>query len=90
MQKETETKGTLSESEFHPMAGVALDWFKTIPIEKLMLAREAMASNAIEGNRVAEICGETLDRLFNGQVVSDRYLLGLCWLLRDMSDNKNL
>lgn len=87
---ENPTKGTIKENEYHPMADSAMRYFKSIPVEKLMIAREAMASTAIEGNRVGEICGETLDRLFAGQPVSDRYLLGICWLLRDMQDNKQL
>jgi hypothetical protein len=82
------SKGTLKETEPHPMSYSAMDFFKSLPIERLMLAREAMASCAIEGNRVGEVCGETLDRLFKGQPVSDRYLMGLCWLLQEMV-NKN-
>ncbi len=44
----------------------------------------SFASDAIEGNRLAEICGETLRRVIAGEPVSDRYLLGLCWTLREM------
>lgn len=90
MADPTPTKGTLGETEYHPMADSAMVWFKTIPFEKLMVAREAMASTAIEGNRVGEICGETLDRLLKGEKVSDRYFLGLCWLLRDMQENDQI
>jgi hypothetical protein len=48
---------------------------------------ESYSSCAIEGNRLAEICAETLDRLIHGQPVSDRYILGLAWNLRDMEEN---
>ena len=44
--------------------------------------KESLASTAIEGNRLAEICLGTIERLEKGQPVSDRYLLGLCWFLK--------
>lgn len=84
------TGGEIREGEYHPMADSAMTWFKKIPMQKLLVAREAMASTAIEGNRVGQICGETLDRMFAGMPVSDRYLLGLCWLLRDMNENDQI
>lgn len=50
---------------------------------------DAFASCAIEGNRTAEICHETMRRLLNGEPVSDRYALGLMWTLRDMRKTKD-
>jgi len=75
-------KHTLDVGEPHPMANSARNYIANIPEEKLAIWREAFASNAIEGNRVGEICGETLGRLMNGHSVSDRYVLGLAWAMR--------
>lgn len=73
----TKEPGTLKEGEYHPSANTAMRWIRTQGIEKLCLWQEAFASSAIEGNRLAEICSETLDRVMNGRPVSDRYLMGL-------------
>ena len=45
--------------------------------------QEAFSSCAIEGNRLAEVCSETLRRLLIGEPVSDRYVLGLAWAMVD-------
>lgn len=79
--------GDLNPGEPHPCARDALKWIQSIPIHELWQWNEAFASTAIEGNRMAEICSETLDRLLNGKPVSDRYLLGLAWAMR--WDGKN-
>lgn len=85
-----ETRGTLKQGEVHPMAHNAMAYIRafiaTGPDNVLML-QEAMASCAIEGNRAAEVCGETLQRLLTGQPVSDRYLLGLAWFILEMSNS---
>jgi hypothetical protein len=82
-------EATLAEHEHHPAADSAMDWYRQLPIKDLMIAKEAIASTALSGNRLAEICMSTLNRLEVGEPVSDRYLLGLCWLLRDLQDNKH-
>lgn len=74
--------GTLRPGEFHPAASHAMEWLREHPIPELMLWQESFASCAIEGNRAAELCGETLRRAMAGEPVSDRYLLGLCWVMR--------
>lgn len=77
---------SLHEGEFHPIAPIAMQWFhewKLLQGFHYMTVREAIASTALSGNRLAEICNSTLDRLDVGETVSDRYLLGLCWFLRD-------
>ncbi len=78
--------GVIKENEYHPAAADAMAWFKdwqiTDPV-RYMEMREAIASTALSGNRLAQICHSTLERLANSQPVSDRYLLGLCWFLRD-------
>ena len=71
----------LAIGEFHPMAPTAMRYIKSHPIDELIKLREAFASCAIEGNRVGEICGETLRRVMENDLVSDRYLLGLyCYM----------
>ena len=83
-------EGTLTESEYHPAADPAMRWFTTYvqqhPVE-YMQWKEALASSALSDNRLAEVCIGTMDRLAKGEPVSDRYLLGLCWTLRDLSES---
>lgn len=47
---------------------------------------ESFASCGIENNRLAEVCGETLRRVLAQEPVSDRYLLGLVWTIRQMEE----
>jgi hypothetical protein len=81
--------GTLTLSEHHPAADIAHAWLKKLlardPLEANILL-ESFSSVGLSGNRLAEICGETLRRILAGEPVSDRYLLGLCWTLRDMEE----
>lgn len=82
---------TLKEGEFHPIAPSALAWFRAWRLadtKRYMMMREAVASTAIEGNRLAEICNSTLNRLDADEPVSDRYLLGLCWFLKEHYDTE--
>lgn len=81
------TRGTLMENEYHPMGPVALQWIASIEPSSLRQAYDALCSSALAGNRVAEVTSETLKRIMEGEIVSDRYLLGLAWLLRDLRDN---
>lgn len=74
--------GTLNVGEVHPSSYAAMKWIRTIPAPELMQWMEAFASDAIEGNRLSEICGETLHRILQGEPVSDRYVLGLAWAMR--------
>jgi hypothetical protein len=81
-----EDRGTLTEKEYHPAADSAMVWIKWFiasdPMRWLQI-KEALASTALSGNRLSEICLSTIERLAEGAPVSDRYLLGLCWFLRD-------
>ena len=91
----TEKKGTLKEGEAHPSSYSALEFIKAMPFEELCKWRESLASCAIEGNRSAEVCHATLERLLENQPVSDRYLLGLAWMifrknLKKGDDNKKI
>lgn len=76
------SRGELAPSEPHPAAYEAKAWIAKQPPEELYKWREAFASCAIEGNRIGDVCAETLNRLMNAQPVSDRYLLGLAWTMR--------
>jgi hypothetical protein len=78
----------IKEGEHHPSADEAMKWFRAWEANTLryMQTREAIASVALSGNRTAQICNGTLDRLERGEPVSDRYLLGLCWMLREMEE----
>lgn len=82
-------RGTLKSGEPHPSAFSAKDYIVGLGIPKLSMYLEAYASCAIEGNRSAEICCETLDRMLKGQPVSDRYVLGLAWSLKTMEEMKD-
>lgn len=78
----SEEPGTLNNGEPHPAAHDAMKWIKeNISTKELLTTREAMASCAIGGSRLGEVCVGTIDRLINGEPVSDRYLLGLAWYL---------
>ena len=76
----------LQPHEYHPAADYAMRWFRNTSITSRMTWAEAFASCAISGNRLAEVCSETMRRLLHGEPVSDRYLLGLCWILRGEDD----
>lgn len=82
----TETKGTIREGEYHPAADSAMRYLNSLGVLKLMQHQESFASCAIEGNRLAEICSETLSRVLNKDKLSDRYLLGLAWTIRSMEE----
>jgi len=74
-------RGELLPNEPHPIAYSAMDFMKSIPYTDLCLYQSALSSCAIEDNRLAEICSETLSRFMNHEPVSDRYLLGLAWFI---------
>lgn len=81
-------RGTLKEGEYHPSADSAKEYIISLGYPKLIMYLESYSSCAIEGNRLAEICSETLDRLIKGQPVSDRYILGLAWSIKNMEEMK--
>lgn len=82
------TRGTLKEKEYHPAADSAMTYIKSLGVEQLSMCMESFSSCAIEGNRLAEVCSETLHRVMTGESVSDRYLLGLAWTIKRMEDKK--
>ena len=75
------TRGTLKTTEYHPAADSAMAYMKELTSQQLAMWSEAFASTALSGNRLAEICSETLSRLQKGEPVSDRYLLGLAFTI---------
>lgn len=80
------TNRTIKENEYHPAANSALKYLNSLGTLKLMQYQESFASCAIEGNRLAEICSETLDRIMRKDKTSDRYLLGLAWTIKSMEE----
>lgn len=77
---------SLSESETHPAAEMAMEWFRDYQAnctEQWLAARGGIVTAAASGDSPARIMLSTIARLENGDPVSDRYLLGLCWVLRD-------
>ena len=83
-----EDRSTLRFDEPHPMSFRALEYLSAMPIDKLYLHLESLSSCAIEGNRMAEVCAGTLKRLLHKEPVSDRYLLGLAWAIRDLEEER--
>jgi hypothetical protein len=75
--------GTLKAGQPHPMAYHALAYIRQQGLQEVFGWIESFSSCAIEGNEVAEICGETLRRIMAGEPVSDRYVLGLAWFIKN-------
>lgn len=80
------TKDTteLTPEEFHPAARSAYRWLKGYMVnnaEDYRRLRVSLQISADEGNRQAQVCMGTIERLENGQPISDRYLLGLAWTI---------
>lgn len=83
-----EVPGALKRGEPHPAAHSALMFVRSLP--DIGLWMEGFASNALEGDRLCEVCSETLDRVLTGAPVSDRYVLGLAWTLRATVDTQGV
>ncbi len=80
---EHKNEATLHESEYHPAADIAMRYVikRRNDVHGWSVTTEAIASTAMSGNRLAEICLSTIRRLEAGEPVSDRYLMGLAWML---------
>lgn len=89
-KKSKKDQSELELGEYHPSANSAMAWYKQWSLNSVryMMTKEALASTALSGNRLSEICLGTMRRLENGEPVSDRYLLGLCWFLREGMEDK--
>ena len=79
----------LAPGEPHPAAMSALRYVQGLGLQKQMLYMSAFSSCGIEGNRLGEVCSETLRRVMNGGPVSDRYVLGLAWAIKEMEDGRS-
>lgn len=77
----TNEPGVLAIGEAHPAARFAAMYLRHLGTENLLAWQEAFASNAIENNRLAEVCAETMHRFLIGEPVSDRYLLGMAFVI---------
>lgn len=80
--------GTLEIGEVHPSAHDAFQYVKECIRNPFMIgfSIESLASCSLSGNRLAEVCLATLDRIKTGQPVSDRYILGLAWMLKTLNE----
>ena len=74
---------TLAVNEPHPSVKIARALLQKKVTEglDLLVWREAFASCAIEGNRAAEVCLGTVNRLLNSEPISDRYFMGLVFAI---------
>jgi hypothetical protein len=77
---------TLAVGEFHPQAHAAFSYIRSTMSPMLL---EAIASCALSGNRSAELAMGTWSRIKKGEAVSDRYLLGMAWFLREINEVKD-
>lgn len=89
LNEESSVRGELGSKEPHPAAWSAQDWLRSLSLVELAEWKKSISSTAIEDNRLGEVCGETLDRLTAGKLVSDRYLLGLAWTMRFGKEESN-
>ena len=83
--------GTLSDREYHPAADSAMQYLRSMlanNLLELIRLHESFSSYALSGNRLAEVCAETLRRLMHGESVSDRYLLGLAWTIQEIQQKE--
>jgi hypothetical protein len=84
---------TLGPTEYHPAADSAMAWLKGYIVQhphEYLMHKEALASSALAGNRLAEICLSTMNRLAKSEPVSDRYLLGLAWTIMKLHNNDEM
>lgn len=79
-------RGTLAVGETHPASQSAFRYIVSLGIVKQSMYLESFSSCAIEGNRLGEICAETLRRVMNGEQVSDRYICALAWTIKEMEE----
>jgi hypothetical protein len=83
----------IKANEYHPAADSAMAWLKGYMVQhprEYLMAKESLASTALSGNRLAEICMGTIERLANGRPVSDRYLLGLAWTIMRLVNTREM
>ena len=79
-------ENSLNEGEPHPMAYDARQFVAKYIAQNPLLI-ESIASCALTDNRSAQICYSTLARMLHKEPVSDRYVLGLAWFLKNMEES---
>lgn len=81
----------LKLKEPHPGGYIAKEWLSE-NIGKMPHLEESLASSALAGNRMANVCLGTLKRIKNGEIISDRYMMGLAWcvfsLIKTQAENE--
>ncbi len=82
-------RGTLLPHESHPCSHQAVAFVLKHGLKALRGYLEAFYSVAMSGDRMAEICAETLRRVLDKEPVSDRYILGLAWAIREMEAGRD-
>lgn len=80
-------KDTLETVELHPASYDAWDYIKNLDPLNYCKHIESLSSAAMSGNRNAELCIGTIERLKNKQPVGDRYILGLAWTLKILDES---
>lgn len=85
--------GTLGPTEYHLSAEGAQEYFRSFARkrpEKLLAIKkviyEAAEDAAGPQQKYFQVMRSTWERLREGDPVSDRYLLGLCWYIRDIDE----
>lgn len=82
--------GTLNPGEYHPAADPAMGYIREqLEDPESFIFANAIFDLSILGNRTCQICVETLRRIQSGEPVSDRYLLGLAWILKEYNELKD-
>jgi hypothetical protein len=80
---------TLESGEIHPSSYSAMNYILGINPKLWMAYVESISSSALAGNRTASICMGTIERLEKKEPVSDRYILGLAWFLKELEETGN-
>lgn len=79
-------KSDIAQDEWHPSAELARRWLnKEVEKDPTYLSRwlESLTSCNIDNqSRLNDICIGSIKRILNREKISDRYLLGLVWMLR--------
>ena len=78
---------TLKLGEPHPAALIAYQYITSIPNKRLLIYLATFSG--MSGNRLGEVCSETLRRVLHNETVNDRYLMGLAWGLKNMEASRD-
>ena len=83
MNKEKIEEATLKEGKYHHGARIALAYIEERQKNAIdwNVIVGALSLTALSGNRTSDICLSTIERLRKGEPVSDRYLMGLAWII---------